>query len=86
VRIPWLEYPVRPGAWAVALLELSGGSGSRPEYGPCRVTFEPVDQDPVDQDSAHPVLGIRIAWPDGRSTHTHLSTRTPRGSRSGDPV
>ena len=90
VRVPWLEYPLRPGVWALALLELSG-SESRPQHGPCHATFEPADQDPVNQntagqDTADPAPGIRVTWPDGRSTHTPLSTRTRRGSRSGDPA
>jgi len=88
VRVPWLEFPVRPGGWVAALVELSG-RGSVPDRAACRVTVEQVDQDAADQ--AH---NVRVEWPDGRETHTclptalstYLSTRTRRGSHSGDPV
>ncbi len=58
VLVPWIEHAVRPGAWVATLVELSG-DGSRPVYGPCRVVHDP--------------LGMRVEWPDGRSTITHGS-------------
>lgn len=61
VLVPWLEYPVRPGAWVATLVELSG-SGSHAVYGSCHVVLEP--------------LGTRVAWPDGRSTITHIPVRS----------
>jgi hypothetical protein len=95
VRVPWLDHALRPGAWAAALVELSGG-GIRPDRGICRVTLDPadqgsvirdgVDQDRVDQDPGDRALGVRVVWPDGRSTCTRLFHAHTPGSRSGDPV
>jgi hypothetical protein len=76
VRVPWLEHVVRPGDWVATLVELSG-SKSTPGRRTCRVVF--------DSDDAQ-TLGVRVEWPDGRNTHTHLSTRTRRGSRHGAPA
>ncbi|HZU55293.1 MAG TPA: DUF2264 domain-containing protein [Actinocrinis sp.] len=95
VRVPWLDHALRPGAWVAALLELSGNT-ARQQRGTCRVHLDAADQGPADQgsgsqdrvgrDSGDQAPGVRVEWPDGRSTYTHLSTRTGRGSRSGDPV
>ena len=95
VRVPWLDHALRPGAWVAALLGLSGNAARR-HRGTCRVTLDAADQGPADQgsgiqDRVYPgsgdqAPGVRVEWPDGRSTYTRLSTRTPRGSRSGDPA
>lgn len=87
VRVPWLEHAVRPGDWTVTLIELSGGA-SRPDRAAraCRVTLESNESDRSDDAQ---LLGVRVRWPDGRGTYTRLttqSTRTRRGSRSGDPA
>jgi hypothetical protein len=74
-RVPRLDHAIRPGAWTAALVELSG-SRSQHDLNACRVSLHRIDQAP----------GVRIQWPDGLSTDTHLSTRTRRGSRSGDPA
>ncbi|MEU4428584.1 DUF2264 domain-containing protein [Actinoplanes sp. NPDC024001] len=38
-RVPWLDYPVRPGAWTAVLAELSG----RPAVSSCRVALDGPD-------------------------------------------
>ncbi len=86
VRVPWLEHAVRPGDWVATLVELSGG-GSHPERQDCRVALDPLDALDSDPDDAQ-VLGVRVLWPDGRTTHTRLatpstSTRTGRERRKG---
>jgi hypothetical protein len=84
VRVPWLEYAVRPGAWVAALVGLSG-SGSRPDRTDrpheeiCRVALGASAQ----------ALNLGVQWPDGRNTHTQLSTpstHTRQGSHNGDPA
>lgn len=77
-RVPWLDHAVRPGAWIAALVELSGG-GSHQNHSACRVSLHRVGQGSADRARA-----VRVGWPDGLSTFTHLSTRTRLGSRSGD--
>ncbi len=90
VRVPWLDHALRPGAWVAALLELRG-NGTRQGREICRVALDSADQGSgicgrVDAAPGDQAPGVRVEWPDGRSTYTHLSTRTPRGSHSGDPV
>lgn len=90
VRVPWLDHTLRPAAWVAALVELSGnGTGQGLER--CRVTVDataqaPATHDRVDHDPGDQAPGVRVEWPDGRSTYTRLSTRTPRRSHSGAPV
>ena len=84
-RVPWLDHAVRPGAWIAALVELSGGE-SHQDHGACRVSLNRADQGAGYQGSADRGRGVGVEWPDGLSTFTHLSTRTRRGSRSGDPA
>lgn len=84
-RVPWLDHAVRPGVWIAALVELSGSrtdqdlgdqNSTDQDRGACRVSLHRVEQ----------ALSVRVEWPDRLSTVTHLSTRTRRGSRSGDPA
>ena len=84
-RVPWLDYAVRPGTWIAALVELSG-SGGHQDHRACRVSLNRADHSALHQLSADRSRGVGIEWPDGLSTFTHLSTRTRRGSRSGDPA
>jgi len=37
LAVPWLEYPVRPGTWVAALVELSGAPADRPA---CRAVLD----------------------------------------------
>jgi hypothetical protein len=85
VRVPWLDHAVRPGAWAAALVELSGSGSPAPQRA-CRVSLNLADQEAADQEAADQVLGVRVEWPDGLSSYTTLSTRTAQGSPSGDPA
>ena len=81
VRVPWLEHPVRPGAWIGTLVELSRGRPAGAQRA-CRAALDAADH----------VLNVRIDWPDGVRTHTRLEmgppleTCTAQGSRPGDPV
>ncbi|WP_444947782.1 DUF2264 domain-containing protein [Micromonospora ureilytica] len=65
--VPWLDYPVRPGAWTAAFSELSTvpvATGGR------------AGQAVIDED----VRGLHLAvdWPDGVSTSTRLETEHAR--------
>ncbi|MFI5916736.1 DUF2264 domain-containing protein [Dactylosporangium sp. NPDC051541] len=53
-RTPWLEYPVRPGRWLIALVELS----ATPAPKQCTVTL----------DDSGETLQLRVTWPDGTDT------------------
>lgn len=65
VRVPWLEYPIRPGTWHAALVEL----GRTPAHeGTCRVTLDAADHALPD-----PGLGADVEWPDGVRTRTRLN-------------
>lgn len=96
VRVPWLDYPLRPGAWVAALVELSADGARRDpggHAGPagCRVTFQPADQRAAGQNAAAQRavgqgFGVWARWPDGRSTYTYLSTRAHSARRSGGRV
>ncbi|GAA5187395.1 DUF2264 domain-containing protein [Rugosimonospora acidiphila] len=64
VRVPWLDYPVRPATWVAALVELSGVDGPS-RSGACRATL----------DGAGEWLDVRVEWPDGVRTRTRLDVR-----------
>ncbi|MCF0091348.1 DUF2264 domain-containing protein [Micromonospora sp. MH99] len=61
--VPWLEHPVRPGAWVAVLLELSAVPASRVGQA-CQAVITG--------------LHLAVDWPDGISTSTHLDTEHPR--------
>ncbi|MEU7867804.1 DUF2264 domain-containing protein [Dactylosporangium sp. NPDC049140] len=54
VRVPWLEFPVRPGRWLATLVELC----ATPAPQPCRVSL----------DESGGELHVRVTWPDGADT------------------
>jgi hypothetical protein len=60
VRVPWLDFPVRVGPWAGALVELTGAPGAD-HPSPPRVAIE-GDSD----------LAVQVDWPDGASTQLHI--------------
>jgi hypothetical protein len=62
VRVPWLAYPVRVGAWVVSLVELSGVSTLDGE-GPARAELESRQRE----------LVVRAVWPDGVHTSTQIN-------------
>ena len=72
VRVPYVDYPVRVGAWVAALIELSGGH-QPPECTECRVTVDAAAPGPAD-----PALAVRVAWPDGVQTRTLIDPTEPR--------
>ncbi len=61
VRVPWLDYPARAGAWVVALVELSGESPPQP------VIFGSAELHTQEQG-----MDVRVEWPDGVHTRSHL--------------
>jgi hypothetical protein len=69
--VPWLDHPVRPGAWAAALLELSAVPASTVGQA-CRAV--------VTEDARG--LHLAVDWPDGISTSTHLDTEHSRPSQA----
>jgi hypothetical protein len=58
VRVPWVDFPVRVGAWVAVLVELTGAPGAGD---PSTVVIE-GDSD----------LAVRVDWPDGASTQLHI--------------
>lgn len=66
VRVPYLDHPVRPGAWVATLVELSGGGPASPGRLACRAGLVTVDDG----------LRVRVDWPDAVSTDTQLETHT----------
>ena len=67
--VPWLEYPVRPGAWVATLVELSGGP-EPPDRRACRVVLG---------DAPH----VAVDWPDGVVTATRLDLPGHAGQAPG---
>lgn len=59
--VPWVDHPVRPGAWVVVLTELSGNRAVTTRRA-CRVVLG-EDADGLD---------VAVGWPDGASTVTRL--------------
>ncbi|GFJ82486.1 DUF2264 domain-containing protein [Phytohabitans houttuyneae] len=81
VVVPWLEHPVRPGAWIAALVALSGGADAADDRRGCRVALAPAAHDaaagrrrPAGDRSEHDRhrLVVAVDWPDGVSTTTSL--------------
>ncbi|GIH05509.1 hypothetical protein Rhe02_35760 [Rhizocola hellebori] len=72
VSVPWLEYPVRLGAWIACLIELSGGD-QPPDRQGCRVVLTQREHD----------LDVRIDWPDGVQTLTCLENTNNPGHAIG---
>jgi hypothetical protein len=58
VRVPWLDHPVRPGAWVAVLLELAGHLN--------RATGD------VALSATGTGIDVRAVWPDGVQTDTSL--------------
>jgi hypothetical protein len=80
VFVPWLDHAPRVGAWAATLLELSG-------------TDLPREPGRVRLDASEHGLEARVVWPDGVTTHTHitdglaaLATRQPQGPAAGPHI
>ncbi|MEU8404757.1 DUF2264 domain-containing protein [Micromonospora sp. NPDC048842] len=69
--VPWLDHPVRPGAWAATFTELSRVPVATAEQA-CQVA---VDED-VDG------LHLAVDWPDGISTSTRLDTEHARPTQA----
>jgi hypothetical protein len=68
VRVPWLEYPVRPGEWIAALVELATATTPAPR---------PVHAEPHTEDDR---LHVRVDWPDGVRTYTqHPTVKKEKG-------
>ncbi|WP_433353013.1 DUF2264 domain-containing protein [Micromonospora saelicesensis] len=61
--VPWLDHPVRPGAWAATFTELSRVPATTARRA-CRAL--------VDEDGRG--LHLAVDWPDGISTSTRLDT------------
>ena len=61
VRVPWLDYAARPGAWVAALVELSGVD--EPDG---RVDLH------VDDDTPNDGLDVSVRWPDDPRTRTRI--------------
>jgi hypothetical protein len=66
VRVPWLDSPVRPGSWIVALVQLSRGEPNDVAQ-TCRARLEAMDG-PLD---------VQVTWPDGVVTGTRLQIPGP---------
>jgi hypothetical protein len=60
VRVPWLDFAVRVGAWVAVLVELTGAPGAGD---PSTSTVA------IEGDSD---LAVRVEWPDGASTQLHI--------------
>ena len=71
--VPWLDHPVRPGAWVAALVELSTAAGGHGRRTACRAR--------ADEDGRRPPPGVD--WPDG-DQHVdrldHRACRSPPGA------
>jgi len=67
VRVPWLDHPVRPGAWVITLVALAGDDTNGAARA-CTTTLDASDHG----------LDVRVGWPDGVRTHTHLDTTASR--------
>ncbi|MBF9128772.1 DUF2264 domain-containing protein [Plantactinospora sp. S1510] len=61
--VPWVDHPVRPGAWVTVLTELSRDRAV-PARKACRVVL----------DENADGLDVAVVWPDGVSTATRLAT------------
>jgi hypothetical protein len=59
VRVPWLARPPLAGAWTATLVELSAGQDPAGSSA-CRVALD--------------AARVRVDWPDGARTHSHLDT------------
>ncbi|MEU8111223.1 DUF2264 domain-containing protein [Micromonospora sp. NPDC048947] len=68
--VPWLDHPVRPGAWAAAFTELSRVPVATAGQA-CRAV--------LDEDGRG--LHLAVDWPDGISTSTRLDTEHARPTR-----
>jgi hypothetical protein len=68
VRVPWLDYPVVPGAWVATLLELCAGQPAGPQAG--RAVLDLAGQD----------ILARVDWPDGVRTNTPITRTHPLGA------
>ncbi|MEU8386846.1 DUF2264 domain-containing protein [Micromonospora sp. NPDC048843] len=69
--VPWLDHPVRPGAWVATFTELS-----RVPVATAGQTCRAV----VDEDSHG--LHLAVDWPDGISTSTRLDTEHARPTQA----
>jgi hypothetical protein len=65
VRVPWLDHPVRAGAWVAVLVELSGGA-PEPDRQTCRAEIDAVDH----------ACDVRVEWPDGVRTGNRIDLPT----------
>lgn len=61
VRVPWLEFPVRVGAWVAVLIELAGAA---PGASPAGSATPTGDRD----------VTIAVGWPDGVETKLHMES------------
>ncbi|WP_406063561.1 DUF2264 domain-containing protein [Micromonospora sp. NBC_00860] len=69
--VPWLDHPVRPGAWAATFTELSRAPVA---------TAGQACQAVVDEDGRG--LHLAVDWPDGISTSTRLDTEHARPTQA----
>jgi hypothetical protein len=53
VRVPWLDFPAREGAWVATLIELTGVAAGSPSAAAVSVGEKGAD------------LAVRVTWPDG---------------------
>lgn len=64
VRVPWLDHPVRVGAWVVTLIALAGHDVA-------------THLEHAIRDQGEHGLDVRVDWPDGVRTRTRLDIPVP---------
>ncbi len=74
-HVPWLDHPVRVGAWIAVLVELCGTDrAAETQHGRC------------DLDVGGDGLEVGVDWPDGIRTRTRLIQTRNRDRQYGDPA
>jgi hypothetical protein len=63
--VPWVEYPVRVSEWVATLIELTTATTKEIR---CHASIAPAAGEGLD---------VRVEWPDGLRSHTHLNPPTP---------
>ncbi len=69
-RVPWVDLPVRPGAWAGVLVTLDGSRSPAEPPAPSAPAEVVIDETP-----AHAT--VRVTWPDGATTRSAVPLRGP---------
>jgi hypothetical protein len=75
VRVPWLDYPVRVGAWVAVLVELAAAARPAVTASPAATGQPRAGLDPTDRG-----LRVWVDWPDGIRTSTHLDIDASGGA------